>query len=180
MKRIVCLSVVALFAFAATASAGLNFTHGGIRAGYVAPEDPLESTFGLGAEVGFSVPVPHLSFAVEGNYWSKSYNDPIFTTWELSFTDISVGVSGKYNIMVGPSTFYPYVGAGLGAHFLSSSVDVGFGSVSVSDTKFGVHTFGGVRVPVAPVVDFFVEARYTWVSPDYFGAYGGIQYNFGK
>lgn len=180
MKRIACLSIVAVCVLAVTASAGFNFTHGALRGGYVAPEDPLDNTYGFGAEVGLGVPIPNVNFAVEANYWNKSYNDPVFTTWELNFTDINVGVSGKYDFTVAPNSFYPYLGAGIGVHFLSSSVDIGFGSVSASDTKFGAHTFGGVRVPVAPVVDLFVEARYTWVSPDYFSAFGGIQYNFGK
>jgi len=180
MKRIACLSFVAVFVLAVTASAGLNFTHGGIRGGYVAPEDPLDNTYGFGAEIGLGVPVPQLNFALEANYWNKSYTDPVFTTWELDFTDINVGVSGKYDLMTAPTPFCPYVGAGVGVHFVSSSIDIGFGSVSASDTKFGAHTFGGIRFPVAPVVDLFVEARYTWVNPDYFSAFGGIQYNFGK
>jgi opacity protein-like surface antigen len=165
---------------AVAASAGFNFTHGGLRGGYIAPEDPLEATYGLGAEVGLGIPVQHVNFAVEANYWSKTYSDEVFTTWELKFTDINVGVSAKYEYAAAPDAFYPYLGAGIGVHFISSSVDMGGISVSASDTKFGAHGFGGFRVPVAPVVDFFVEARYTMVDPDYFGAFGGIQYNFGK
>jgi len=180
MKRVICLSVVALFAMVVTASAGFNFTTGSVRGGYIAPEDPLESTYGVGADVGLGVPVPYVNLAIEANYWNKSYNDPIFTTWELKYTDFNVGISGKYEIAAAPNTFYPYVGAGFGVHFLSTSVDIGLGSISASDTKFGAHAFGGFRVPVSPVVSFFAEGRYTWVSPDYFGAHGGITYSFGK
>jgi len=180
MKRIVSLSIVAVCIMAVTASAGFNFTYGGLRGGYVAPEDPLESTYGFGAEIGLGVPVQYVDFSLEANYWNKSYTDPIFTTWELNFTDINVGFSGKYNITVAPNTFCPYVGAGAGVHFISSSIDIGFGSISLTDTKFGAHAFGGFAVPIAPVVDFFAEARYTVVNPDYFSAFGGIRYNFGK
>lgn len=180
MRKITGLSVVAVFLLAVTASAGLNFTHGGLSAGYVAPEDPLESTFGIGAEVGFAVPVPNLNLSLEANYWSKGYSDPVFTTWEFNFTDINIAMSARYEFPTASQSFYPYLGGGLGLHFLSSSVDVGFGSVSASDTKLGLHTFGGLRFPVSPVVDFYVEARYTWVNPDYFSALGGIQYHFGK
>ena len=180
MKRIVSLAIVAVCVMAVTASAGFNFTHGGLRGGYVAPEDPIDATYGFGAEVGFGDVVPNVSFMLEISYWNKSYNDPVFTTWEYSFSDLSLGISGRYEYAAAPDAFYPFVGAGLGTHILSTSADIGFGSISVSDTKFGAHAFGGFRVPVAPVLDFFMEARYTMVSPDYLSAWGGIQYNFGK
>lgn len=180
MKRIVSLTIVAVCVVAVTASAGFNPTHGGLRGGYVAPEDPIEATYGFGAEVGFSDVVPNVSFTIEANYWNKSYTDPVIPTWDFSFSDFSVGLSGKYEYAAAPDAFYPFVGAGFGAHMLSNSVDLGFGSISVSDTKFGAHAFGGFRVPVAPVLDFFVEARYTWVNPNYLSAWGGIQYNFGN
>ncbi len=182
MKRIVSLTIVAIFAMAMTVGAGsVNFTHGGLRGGYIAPEDPIDATYGLGAEVGFAAEaIPNVNFTVEANYWNKSYSDPVFTTWDFSFTDFSVSFSARYEYPAAPNTFYPYLGGGAGMHMLSNSVDIGFGSVSVSDTKFGAHAFGGFRVPVAPVVDFVAEARYTFVNPDYLGVWGGIQYNFGK
>ena len=180
MKRIVSLTVVAICVMAVTASAGFNFTHGGIRGGYIAPEDPIDATYGFGAEVGFGDVVPNASFALEANYWNKSFSDPVFTSWDFSFSDISISASGRYEYAAAPDAFYPYVGGGIGIHILSSSVDIGLGSISVSETKFGAHAFGGFRVPVAPVIDFVAEARYTMVSPDYLGVWGGIQYNFGK
>ncbi|MEE9555401.1 MAG: outer membrane beta-barrel protein [candidate division Zixibacteria bacterium] len=180
MKRIVSLAIVAVCVMTVTAFAGLNFSNGGLRGGYVAPEDPIDATYGFGAEVGFGDVVPNVTFSVEASYWNKSYSDPVFTTWDFSFTDIALGLSGKYEYAAAPDAFYPYLGTGFGVHMLSSSVDIGFGSISISDTKFGVHAFGGFRVPVTPVVDFFAEARYTWVSPDYLSAWGGIQYNFGN
>ncbi len=180
MRKIAFFTTVLVTVTALTAVAGFNFTHGAFRGGYVVPEDPLENTFGLGAEVGLGIPVPHLNFALEANYWTKNYTDEIFTNWEMSISDINIGISAKYEFMVAPTAFYPYLGAGFGAHYFTTEIDAGIISLSDTETKFGAHTFGGFRVPVSPVVDAFVEARYTWVQPDYLGVYGGIGYRFGK
>lgn len=182
MRRIV-FSTVALIAMAAlTATAGVNPSHGGIRVGYVAPEDPIESTIGFGAEVGFGInTVPNFTFSLEGNYWSKSYSEDVLgTAWDFTFSDISVGVSATYEFSEVSPKFHPYIGAGAGLHMLKAETDIMGVSVSATDNKFGGHAFGGFKVPFTPLVSFIAEARYTLVDPDYLGVYGGLTYSFLK
>jgi hypothetical protein len=170
MSRIFYVTSILVLVFAFGAYASVDFTHGGIRAGYVMPND-IDNTVGFGAEIGFGLPTPNLSFNIEGGYWSKSFEETLAgTTWEAKFSDLNFGLSGKYEYPAMPNQFHPYVGAG---------VILGI-SVSVDDNKFGAHFFGGFRVPFNPVVSAFVEARYTVVDPDYFGVYGGINYGFAK
>lgn len=180
MSRIFYVTSILVLVCAFGAYASVDFTHGGIRAGYVMPND-IDNTVGFGAELGFGLPVPNLSFAVEGGYWSKSYSEELAgTTWEAKFSDLNFGLSGKYEYPAMPNQFHPYVGAGIGYHMLSVETSILGISVSADDNKFGAHFFGGFRVPFNPVVSAFVEARYTVVDPDYFGVYGGINYGFAK
>ncbi len=178
MRRTLLLTTVFVAVIAMTASAGINFTHGGIRAGYVAPKD-IDNTIGFGGEIGFGVPVPNLSLSIEAGYWNKSYTDEL-TTWKLGFSDLSFGLSGKYEVDASQGKFYPYFGAGVGMHMLKAEIEVMGISASATDSKFGAHAFGGIRVPFAPVISGFVEARYTVVDPDYLGVYGGLNYSFAK
>jgi len=180
MSRIFYVTAILVLVCAFGAYASVDITHGGIRAGYVMP-DNIDNTVGFGAELGFSLPTPNLSFAIEGNYWSKSFSETFgTTTWDAKFTDWSLGLSGKYEIPAAPEKFIPYLGAGVGYHMLSAETEVLGIAVSVDDNKFGGHFFGGFRVPFNPVISAFVEARYTVVDPDYFGVYGGINYGFAK
>lgn len=182
MRRIL-LSTAALVAFVAfTATAGVNPSHGGIRVGYVAPEDPLESTIGFGAEVGFGMTtVPNFTFCLEGNYWSKNYSEDILgETWDFTFSDISVGVSAVYTFSEVSPKVHPYIGGGLGLHMIKAETEFLGISVSDTDNKFGGHAFGGVNVPITPLVSFIAEARYTIVDPDHLGVYGGLTYSFLK
>ncbi|UCE66363.1 MAG: outer membrane beta-barrel protein [Candidatus Zixiibacteriota bacterium] len=180
MSRIIYATTVFVLVCAFSAFASVDFTHGGIRAGYVMPND-IDNTVGFGAEVGFGLPVPNLSFNLEGGYWSKSYEEDLMgTTWEAKFTDFNFGLSGKYEVPAVPNTFHPYLGAGIGYHMLTAESEILGITVSVDDNKFGAHFFGGFRVPFNPIVSAFVEARYTVVDPDYFGVWGGINYGFAK
>ncbi len=181
MRKILISTLAIVAATALVASAGgLNVTHGGIRAGYIAPEDPIDATVGFGAEVGFSIAkVPNFSFALEGNYWSKSYSEDFLgTTVDWTFSDINVCISGKYELSAVSEVVHPYIGAGVGFHMVKVDTDTPLGSAT--DNKFGGHAFGGFKVPVSPVVNFFAEGRYTMVDPDYLGIYGGLTYSFMK
>lgn len=183
MRKILISTLAIVAATALVASAGgFNVTHGGIRAGYVAPEDPIDATVGFGAEVGFAFAnVPNFSFALEGNYWSKSYSEDFLgTTWDWTFSDISVGISGRYEFSTVSEVVHPYLGAGAGLHMVKVESETILGSLSVTDNKFGGHAFGGLKVPVSPIVSFFAEGRYTMVDPDYLGIYGGLTYSFMK
>lgn len=180
MSRIFYVTSILVLVCAFGAYASVDFTHGGIRAGYVMPND-IDNTVGFGAELGFGLSVPNLGFSIEGGYWSKSYSENLAgTTWDAKFSDLNFGLSGKYEYPAIPNQFHPYVGAGIGYHMLSVETSILGISVSADDNKFGAHFFGGFRVPFNPVVSAFVEARYTVVDPDYFGIYGGINYGFAK
>jgi opacity protein-like surface antigen len=183
MRKVLISTLVIIAATALVASAGgLNVTHGGIRAGYIAPEDPIDATVGFGAEVGFGiVDVPNFSFALEGNYWAKSYSEDILgSTWDWTFSDMNICLSGRYEFSAASEVIHPYIGAGAGFHMVKVESETILGSLSATDNKFGGHAFGGFKVPVSPVVNFFAEGRYTMVDPDYLGIYGGLTYSFMK
>ncbi len=180
MSRSIYLTTIFVLVFAISAWAGVEFSHGGLRGGYVMPND-IDNAIGFGAEAGFTVPVPNLSLSIEGNYWSKSWEESILgSTVEAKISDISFGVSGKYEFVAVPNKLLPYVGAGAAMHLLKTEVTFLGNTGSLDDTKVGAHAFGGIRVPFNPMVSGVLEARYTVVDPDYFGVWGGINYNFAK
>jgi opacity protein-like surface antigen len=176
MRKVLLITALFIAAFVVTASAGATFTNGGIRAGIVTPED-LDNTFGIGGHLGFGSPVENLDFSFELGYWEYSESVSILgTTFDTKFSDISLGLSAKYEVIAVPNRLYPYIGGGFGIHFFNVEVL----GISDSESKFAFQGFGGMRFPVSPVFSLFAEARYTVVEPDHLGLFGGVSYNFAK
>jgi len=72
----------------------------------------------------------------------------------------------------------PYLGAGLGLHFLTADVPPGTTGLS-DDTKLGLHLLGGLRNQVMPNLGLFGEARFSLVDDtDQYKLMGGFTYYF--
>jgi hypothetical protein len=99
-------------------------------------------------------------------YWRNSNTvDPfgIHTTRK----DATVGGDVRYSFRTTGTR--PYLGAGFGLHFLSSSVDapsLGINNESHSLVRGGLSALGGVSFPLTARFDNFVELKYHHV-PNY-------------
>jgi hypothetical protein len=177
-KKRWCLTIglaVLLTGFgSAQALTGLGF---GVRAGTVKLEDPntgesfdAMTMFGAQLKIG-TLPIIDLEASAE--YARKKYDMDIAIPGaddiaaDITFRHVSLRASAKYNISPPLSPIKPYVGAGLGMHFLSSTIDIPGTQYVIpldedySESKTGAHALGGVLVslPVFPL-EFFAEGRY--------------------
>jgi len=163
MKRSVLLLTVAALALAAPAFAqsDLGFKRIGGAIGFVDPE-AANTTFSLGIFADHGTIAPHWGLESHLDYWSQS--DDLFGV-KNSFRDIALGARVKYHFVVSNPKVRPFVGGGLGMHFLKAEATVpAFGpfpasTVEASDTKLGFDLGGGVGTPLSPKVDLLGE---TW------------------
>jgi hypothetical protein len=164
MKRFFVIAIAVLaIALPAFAQAPVGLKAVGIQAGYVAPEDPIDATWGLGGYFDFGLPMANFSLSPFVDWWSVSNDD---LGIEATFRDIAVGAKVKYHIPTSMPQIQPFVGAGIAAHLLKSEVDTGalLGTISVSDTKVGFHFGGGMQFGVAERVNLTAQGWYSVVD----------------
>ena len=104
-------------------------------------------------------------------YWSKT--ESAFGL-EASISDLIIGGRGKYEFVTSSPSIHPYVGAGLGLHFVSYGVQVGvydFGGNLITSTSFeddsielGVDLGGGFNFDVGERVSLLSDGWFTVVS----------------
>jgi len=185
MKRIplyLVLAVGLLAANQAMAASNLGLRSVGASIGFVTPEN-VDGTFGFGifADAGRITPEIGLEPVLE--YWSKS--EEAFGS-KASLRDLSIGARGKYYIDTTNPKLRPFVGAGLGLHFLHSEATVtapGFPTISAdaSDTKLGFDFGGGIATPISPKDELHGEAWFGFVSDvNQFAVRVGISHAIGK
>ncbi|MCJ7498523.1 MAG: porin family protein [candidate division Zixibacteria bacterium] len=200
MKKIVILlGVLMLCASPVYAISGVGF---GIRGGFVQNYDnpgldesslpvDLKEMPMLGAHVVFGfIPVIDLEGSAEMAWKKKEF---LLGDTKADFTvrDLSLNVTAKYKIDLMP-VIKPYIGAGLGWHWLtySSSLDEGPTFVlPVDENRLGYHGVGGVslKFPAVPF-ELFAEYRYTHIMTEqeefgtkgshYTTLLGGITFGF--
>jgi len=107
-----------------------------------------------------------IGFYPEVLYWHTSKDFGAGVTWSVS--DFAINANAHYNIKVQGSVM-PYVGAGLGLNFLSSTVQVAipfFGTteVSGSNTRLGINLLGGADYAVNSKLRIGGELRYVLAS----------------
>jgi opacity protein-like surface antigen len=179
-KTLFVLLVMAVFACSAVA-ADIGFKGANLRLGYVMPEDPVESTIGFGGGIDLGTITENVGLDVIVLYWSKSY-DVNAANW--TYSDLAIKVHGKYYIPM--ENLKPYVGAGVGLHMYSFEWEqpaIGWleaGTYDDSDTKFGIHFFGGMEFPLSDKMGAFVEAEYDLADLDQFIIGGGVSMKFGQ
>lgn len=164
MKRITVLLTLVSLAFAAPvalAQSDLGLKGVGAAIGFVDPEN-LGTTFSLGLFADHGTITPRISLESRLDYWGQS--DAYFGT-ETSLRDIALGARAKYNFVVSNPKVRPFVGAGLGLHFIKAEVTIppqfGFpgSTVEASTTEVGLDIGGGVTTPLSPRTDLLGE---TW------------------
>ncbi|MGH7680718.1 MAG: outer membrane beta-barrel protein [Candidatus Eiseniibacteriota bacterium] len=138
---------------------GLGIKGIGARLGYVDPENVSgAAVLGLHMDLGTFVRGVHLQPYME--YWSAGVN---VAGVSADMSDLEFGGNVDVDFPLQGSRMTPYLGGGLGLHFLSEDSNVA-GAPSGDDTKFGLNILGGVRNQVMPNVSLFGEARYSFVS----------------
>ena len=185
-RTVFVLMIGAIFACTSLAlGADIGFKGAHLRAGYVMPEDPIESTIGFGGGVDLGTITDNIGLEVQVFYWSKSYD---VGTAEWTYSDLAIKLHGKY--MFPMETFTPYIGGGLGFHMYSfeweqPSYSVGGytfagGTYDDSETKIGFHFLGGLQYPFSEKISLIVEAEYDLADLDQFIIGGGVAMKFGQ
>jgi opacity protein-like surface antigen len=122
------------------------------------------SGLGLRARLGSPLLIPQIEFVPGIEYWrNKAHLNP----YDIEGTrkDATLALDVRYNF--GGSAFRPYLGAGLGIHFLSSEVDApAFGLNDESDSliKGGAAFLGGVDFPITEKINNFLDVKYHHLS----------------
>ena len=183
MKKLNLFVAVAMILFCATfsyAESGIGLNAIGARLGFVLPEDPIDSTIGLGLNAALGDIMPNLQLHGYLDYWSKSYD--ITANVGASFSVFGIGAIVKYLFEV-EGDIQPYAGGGLGLNIGSWKQDAvsGFTSeTSNSTTDLGIHLLGGASMPLNEQIDGFAELKYTIDGIDNFGIWVGIYYKLAK
>ena len=158
----------------------MGFKGIGVKIGIVDPED-LDATIGFGTFLDLGTIIPNLNLELNLDYWSKSENSfgffgvPTEGGFEASVSDLTVGGTTKYIFSTNSSKISPFVGGGLGLHFLRLKVKVpgfeipefqvpGF-EESDTKTKIGLRFVGGLFINLSSQIEGLAEFRY-WIIED--------------
>jgi opacity protein-like surface antigen len=172
----------------ASAQTDMGFKGAGLRLGFVAPES-IDSTPSFGVFMDLGTVSPRVGLEAYGSYWSQT--EDLFGFGEASVKDIAIGGRSKYYIPVTNPQFQPYVGGGLGLHFVTARVatpaeDFGGFLIPATEaeetyTKLGLDLGGGVAAPLGISTKLLGEVWYSVVSDvSQFSMNVGVQYNFGS
>ena len=172
---VLALAIVVLCttgAQSAFAKSDMGLTAVGGQLGIVDPEG-VDTALGFGAFADWGTIAPQFRLKTHLDYWSKS-EDMGFGA-EASLTDIAFTTRTHYMISVDSRKFQPFVGGGLGLHFVKAEVsipdvDLGGGvivpgmTVSDSSTELGIDFGGGFATPLSPKADLNGELWYSIVD----------------
>ena len=157
----ICAVALAVLAVSATGAFAGSF---GVDVAYISPEG-FDGTIGVGGFMNFSTPVSSLQVEPFASYWSRTEGIP---GAEASLSDLNIGARGKYMFPLSSKAIEPYVGAGLGLHFLKAGTDITLfdetTSLSVTDSEFGIDLGGGINVPLTPRFSLRGEGWYSFVG----------------
>ena len=156
----------------ALAKSDLGLNALGVNLGMVDPEG-VDAVLGFGAFADWGTIAPQFGLTTHLDYWSKS--EDIGFGAEASVTDISFITRSRYLFAVDSPKFQPFVGAGLGLHFVSAEVsipdmDLGGGvivpgmTVEDSSTELGFDLGAGFSTPISPKADLSGELWYSLVD----------------
>jgi hypothetical protein len=126
----------------------------GGKVGYGVPED-LDGTLMFSGHVEFEHPGSRFHLLPSVGYWSED-----------DVSDLSANMDVYYHFAREGFTT-PYLGAGLGVHFLRDD------DIDDSTTDLGGNVFGGLRFPMSSS-HLFMEARLAMSDISTFGVFGGV------
>lgn len=186
MKRptlLLLLATLAIAAPAANAQSNIGLKRLGAAIGFVDPEN-LGTTFSLGVFADHGTLTPHISLESRLDYWSQSDQ---FLGTKTSVRDITLGGRAKYTFETANPKLRPFLGAGLGLHFLKAEVNVPpqFGlpgsTAGASSTKLGLDLGGGVATPLNEKTDLLGETWFGIVDgANSFTLRAGLSYKLGS
>ncbi len=132
----------------------------GIGASYEVRDSNPEKGFGLRLERSILSGVPLLDFKLRAHfsYFSESvssYRDIQLPT-ELDVYDYGIAATGGISF----GLLHPYAGVGLGKERFDAEQSAPQG-LSLSDDSIYWNLYGGLRLPILPVLNPFVEYRFT-------------------
>lgn len=168
------VALVATLFFSVETSQALTGLGFGLRGGMVSVDDPNteESVSGvtmLGAHLKIGT-LPILDLELSAEYARKKYDFPVPGVGdkraEATYRLVSLNGTAKYNFSITPVPIKPYLGGGLGMHFVASTVDLPELQTSVpidpdfDDSKTGIHGLAGLALsfPLFPL-EIFAEGR---------------------
>ncbi len=170
MKRFLGLAVMLLFVAALGSAQGIGLKAIGGEVGYNSFSFASESWGGF--VVGAVADLGELTQGIS-LYPSVTYASASKTIYgaDASVSDLAINANVKYAFK--GESITPYVGAGLGLNFISSTVNLpsytilgttyGGGSVSASDTKIGINLLAGAQMGFGSMTGF-AQAGYNLVS----------------
>lgn len=151
---------------------GLGLKGIGARIGFVDAED-ASSTVAWGVHVDAGTFVQNVHIMPYFEYWSAGAS---VNGIDASTSDLTIASDVNFDFPVQGQRITPYLGGGLGVHFLSASAT---GLPSEDKTHFGLNIQGGVKNQIMPNISIFGEAKYTFVSDaNQIKFMGGFTYNF--
>jgi opacity protein-like surface antigen len=153
---------------------GLGIRGVGASVGFVDPEGG-SSTVSLGLHLDAGTLAPNLHLKPYFQYWSVGASSG---GYNIDNSDVAFAADLNYDFPIQGSRVTPYLGGGLGLHFLSSDASVP-GGTSTNNTKLGIDLQGGIRSIVMPNFSLFAETKYTFISDaGEFNILGGFTYLF--
>ena len=153
---------------------GLGFRGIGGRIGLVDPEG-TSSTVDLGVHIDFGDVARNIHVLGLAEYWSVGQD---IGPYNADLKDFAIGADVNVDFPLQDSRITPYVGGGLGLHWLSADTNVP-GVDDDSDTKLGLSLQGGVKTDAMPNLALFGELRYNFVSDaNQLKLCGGFTYRF--
>ncbi|RKZ28532.1 hypothetical protein DRQ36_10305 [bacterium] len=123
----------------------------GLRVGPAVPDSPYKVgfAFGLSADLGKL----HQIIGVEGNVEYMRVTKTVSEIFTYSHSDIGIIVTGKIIPEVRELPFQPYLGGGLGVHFLSDKPDPNSSEQPESETRLELHIAAGATMPITDTID---------------------------
>jgi len=125
MKRVwMAMAILSLCATGAFAQPGVNGI--GFSIGVVDVDNVESSSIGFGVFADLGLPTMPFSIQPYVDYWSNS--EDVTGIGEISARDIAVGAKGLFNFPLANPVVKPFIGAGLGMHFLKAetpAIDMG-------------------------------------------------------
>jgi opacity protein-like surface antigen len=186
MKRLLTVAAV-LLTVGAVSSAQLALRGVGGAVGFVSVSFTSGSTeslsgFLLAAHADLGEVAKDITIFPDIEYFSTSKSVSGYD-WKVS--DFAINVNGHYNIQM-EGQLKPYVGAGLGINFLSSTVNLPSysflgvtygGEQTESATRLGINLLAGVNYKLNDQLTLLVEPRYVLASDfNHFLIKAGVTY----